>query len=86
MLKQYKSIIFIIAVLLSFSSCISTKKLTYLQEDSEAVDSIISLQRLDKPYRIQTGDLLSIRVKALDQELVGMFNPVGEENTNATGE
>lgn len=29
------------------------------------------------PYRVQINDVLSIRVKALDQELVGMFNPIG---------
>ncbi|GGG33498.1 sugar transporter [Christiangramia forsetii] len=60
--------------------------MSYLQEYEEEVDSIIQVQRLRKPYRIQTGDLLSIRVKALDQELVGMFNPVGETNPNATTE
>jgi len=71
---------------LSFTSCIPTKKLTYLQVSETATDSIISIQRLQKPYRIQVNDLLSIRVKALDQELVGMFNPINEENANATGE
>ena len=71
---------------LSFTSCIPTKKLTYLQADETATDSIISIQRLQKPYRIQVNDLLSIRVKALDQELVGMFNPINEDNANATGE
>ncbi len=84
--KLYKSFFVLLLAVLSFSSCISTKKLTYLQEDSEQVDSIIKIERLDKPYRIQTGDLLSIRVKALDQELVGIFNPIGEENSNATSE
>lgn len=71
---------------ISLTSCISTKKITYLQANETAVDSIISIQRLQKPYRIQVNDLLSIRVKALDQELVGMFNPIGEGNPNATGE
>jgi polysaccharide export outer membrane protein len=80
-----KYFIVIVSVLLSVSSCVPTKRLKYLQE-SEAVDSIISVERIQKPYRIQTNDLLSIRVKALDQELVGMFNPIGEENPNATGE
>ncbi len=74
------------AGVLSFSSCISAKKTTYLQENDAELDSIIQIQQLKKPYRIQTGDLLSIRVKALDQELVGMFNPVGEANPNATTE
>lgn len=71
---------------ISLTSCISTKKTTYLQANEVAVDSIISIQRLQKPYRVQVNDLMSIRVKALDQELVGMFNPIGDENANATGE
>ena len=86
MLKQYKIILFLIAVVLSFSSCVSTKRITYLQDFEQDLDSIIEIQQLKKPYRIQTGDLLSIRVKALDQELVGMFNPVDEANLSATTE
>ncbi len=71
---------------LSFTSCVPTKKITYLQRDSTAVDSIIAIHQLNKPYRVQINDLLSIRVKALDQELVGMFNPIDENNLSATGE
>ena len=78
--------LFVIIVLLCVSSCVPTKRLKYLQESETAVDSLITVERIQKPYRIQTNDLLSIRVKALDQELVGMFNPIGEENPNATGE
>ena len=81
-----KHLLFIFALLISISSCVPTKRLKYLQADETAVDSLISVERIHKPYRIQVNDLLSIRVKALDQELVGMFNPVGEENPNATGE
>lgn len=76
----------ILSVLLFVSSCVPTKRLKYLQESDTAADSIISVERIQKPYRIQTNDLLSIRVKAMDQELVGMFNPIGEGNPNATGE
>ena len=83
---KYKSIVCILLVILSFTSCIPTKKITYLQANEAAVDSVISIQRLQKPYRIQVNDLLSIRVKALDQELVGMFNPINDANANATGE
>jgi polysaccharide export outer membrane protein len=87
MLKPYKSIVLLlIAVVLSFSSCVPTKRITYLQEGERSLDSIIEIQQLKKPYRIQTGDLLSIRVKALDQELVGMFNPIDEANLSATTE
>lgn len=83
---RFKSFLFLFAAILALTSCVSTKQMSYLQEYDEEVDSIIQVQRLRKPYRIQTGDLLSIRVKALDQELVGIFNPVGSENPNATTE
>jgi len=83
---RFKSFLFLFAAILALTSCVSTKQMSYLQEHDEEVDSIIQVQRLRKPYRIQVGDLLSIRVKALDQELVGMFNPVGEANPNATTE
>ncbi|MCM4161741.1 sugar transporter [Antarcticibacterium flavum] len=79
-------LLYLVVVLLSFTSCISTKKTTYLQATETAADSVLTIQRLQKPYRIQVNDLLSIRVKALDQELVGMFNPIGEGTIGATGE
>ncbi len=82
--KNY--LIYFLLIIMSSTSCISTKKITYLQADETAVDSVLTIQRLQKPYRIQVNDLLSIRVKALDQELVGMFNPIGESNPGATGE
>ena len=81
-----KQLVVVLGLIIFASSCVPTKRLKYLQESEAAVDSVISVERIQKPYRIQVNDLLSIRVKALDQELVGMFNPIGEENPNATGE
>ncbi|PKA82147.1 protein involved in gliding motility EpsA [Ulvibacter sp. MAR_2010_11] len=69
-----------------FSSCVSTKQLTYLQEDASQTDSLVSIRKKQEPYRLQVNDLLSIRVKALDQETVGIFNPINDANPNATGE
>ncbi|MAL58850.1 MAG: sugar transporter [Flavobacteriaceae bacterium] len=75
----------IIAICLA--SCVSQKQLTYLQEDNTTTkDSLIPIQKMKEPYRLQINDLLSIRVKALDDELVNIFNPVSETNPNATGE
>jgi polysaccharide export outer membrane protein len=76
----------ILVVVICFSSCISIKQLTYLQEPENAIDSLIPIRKLKEPYRLQVNDLLSIRVKALDQETVGIFNPIGDANLNATGE
>lgn len=74
-------------IALCLASCVSQKQLTYLQEDnSKYKDSIIPIQKRQEPYRLQINDLLSIRVKALDDELVNIFNPVSEANPNATGE
>lgn len=76
----------LIAVVLA--SCVSQKRLTYLQEDhSQMTDSLIPIKRSMEPYRLQVNDLLSIRVKALDQETVGIFNPISDaSNVNANNE
>lgn len=80
----YLFLFLIIAV--CFSSCIPIKELTYLQENPEMVDSIIPIRKMQEPYRLQVNDLISIRVKALDQETVGIFNPINDANPSATGE
>ncbi|RXG12344.1 polysaccharide biosynthesis/export family protein [Leeuwenhoekiella aestuarii] len=77
----------ILVFLTTLSSCISTKKLTYLQESQSAQDSLIQVNLQQPPYRVQTNDVLSIRVKALDQELVALFNPqTAEAEGNSLGE
>lgn len=69
------------------SSCVTTEQLTYLQQDTVRADSLVLLKKRQEPYRLQINDLLSIRVKAaLDQETVGIFNPIDNTNPNATGE
>lgn len=83
-----KTFILFLLLIITMSSCISSKRLNYLQVDKsdQEIDSILQLRQLPEPYRLQINDLLSIRIKAMDQDLVGMFNPVGDDNTNATTE
>jgi polysaccharide export outer membrane protein len=76
----------LLLLIVCFSSCISTKKLTYLQETENAADSSLTIRKIQEPYRLQVNDLLSIRVKALDQETVGIFNPISDASLSATGE
>ena len=81
--------LFVMGITLALlQSCVSTKQLTYLQqdEDQEVNDSLLTVTKTPPPYRVQVNDLLSIRVKAIDQELVGMFNPVDDSNSDATTE
>lgn len=73
------------AMLLSLSSCISRKQITYLQEDLAVKDSVVGLQLQQQPYRVQINDVLSFRVKAEDQRLVETYNP-SPSASNSIGE
>ena len=68
------------------SSCIPHKDKVYLQnKDNSNTDSLQNnLSEMQKPYRIQIGDILNIRIKVLDQKDAQIFNPTGEENLNAS--
>jgi len=85
---NFKFLFFFLLITISFTSCVSTKQLTYLQENEneEFVDSIMTVRKIQEPYRLQINDLLSIRAKAMDQELMGIFNPISESTPNVTGE
>tara|TARA_R110002095_G_scaffold171979_1_gene149451 strand:+ start:41 stop:835 length:795 start_codon:yes stop_codon:yes gene_type:complete len=75
-------ILLVISVVLT--SCITNKDVVYLQDKGDEADTTLALNELPKPYKVQVNDILSINVKALDEELVGIFNPI--ENTNNVGQ
>ena len=83
---KYAYLLFFFVLALNFTSCVSTKQLTYLQENEETTDSIMTVRKIQEPYRLQVNDLLVIRVKSIDQEEVNIFNPVNDSDLNATGE
>ena len=66
------------------SSCVPHKDIVYLQNKETATDSTQIMIAQPKPYRVQINDILNIRLKVLDQENATIFNPVGEENLNAS--
>lgn len=59
-----------------FSSCISTKKLTYLQDSDEPLElDSLGYQKLRRTYyRIQENDLLSIQIRPIDKQTAEYFN------------
>lgn len=65
---------FLLLIGLLFTSCIPTKDLIYLQGDenqtTQAVNPVAA-----KPYRLQTNDIISVNIKAIDPKLVQAFNP-----------
>jgi polysaccharide biosynthesis/export protein len=73
-MKLYKSIVTIIIIVCLMASCITNKKLTYLQYTGNAVDSAIVIQQSD--YKIQPFDNLFIRVSTPDPQWSEMFNTV----------
>lgn len=63
------------SVLFLFASCIPNKELHYLQNKNNSAQESTVTPVVLKPYRVQINDVLSVRIKALDQKLVEMFNP-----------
>lgn len=58
-----------------FTSCIPSKQLIYLQSKDENDSTRIIKPVVFKPYRLKTDDFLSIAIKAIDPNLVQIFNP-----------
>ena len=81
-----KRCILVIGLILSVlaSSCIPHKDTLYLQNKNTALDSIQVLVEKQTAYRVQINDILSVRVKSLDQENVQIINPIGDGNLNAS--
>lgn len=68
-----------------FTSCIPTKDLIYLQKKDNSKNEIIE-QVNQKPYRLQTNDILVITIKSIDSKLVEIFNSNNGQNALAIGD
>ena len=55
------------------TSCIPKKDLIYLQDKKNSANEVVTASN-QKPYRLQTNDILSISIKAIDPKLVEIFN------------
>ena len=66
---------------LFFTSCVPTKDLIYLQNKGDSEVNTPVNQVVSKPYRVQTNDVLSITIKAIDPKLVSIFNPNSNEGS-----
>ncbi|MEO5777089.1 MAG: polysaccharide biosynthesis/export family protein [Flavobacterium sp.] len=67
------------------TSCIPTKDLIYLQDKKSAANEVVTPSN-QNPYRLQTNDVLTINVKAIDPKLVGIFNSSELQNAMAVNE
>lgn len=78
-----KSVLFILlGISLFFTSCISVKDLVYLQKKNGNANDVPISEVMQKPYRLQVNDVLSISIKADDAKLVTIFNPTNNGVTD----
>lgn len=77
-------LVFLFLFSVVMTSCITNKDVVYLQDKDGTNNSDLVITELPEPYKVQINDILSINVKALDPELVGIFNPI--ERINNSGE
>ena len=79
-----KKFFILLLLMLSVASCIPTSRITYLQESkSSSQDSLITIRKVQPPYRLQINDILSINIKApFDPEVVSDFTISAGNTTN----
>jgi len=81
-----KRIFLVLSLIVSVvvTSCIPHKDTLYIQKKEGVIDSLQTIVEQQKPYRVQINDILNIRVKALDQDNVQIFNPIGDGDLSAS--
>ena len=72
--KRFLLLIIIFTTLLT--SCIPNKELVYFQGEPASKNAVFKI--LNEPYKLQVNDILDIRIKAEDEKLVSLFNPINQ--------
>ncbi|NER12190.1 sugar transporter [Leptobacterium flavescens] len=83
---KFRSFFVLPFLLIFLQSCVSNKRLVYLQESEEInKENQASINALSKPYKIQVNDILYIDIKASDPELVAIFKTSEREGAAGVG-
>lgn len=69
-----------------FTSCIPTQDLIYLQKKNSVQTQTSISAVVAKPYRLQTNDVLSITIKAIDPKLVAIFSTTNQAELGSKSE
>ena len=76
-----KKLLIIPLISLLLNSCIPTKDLTYFQGNPKEKTNIYKV--VQTPYRLQINDIIDIRIKATDENLVALFNNSKGNNSSS---
>jgi polysaccharide biosynthesis/export protein len=84
---NYPVIAILVYACLFLSSCISNKRITYIQKKTEGVAYSDTVHFYRNFYKLQVNDVVNIEVKTRNEEFAKYFvsNSVGGSNTSAIG-
>ncbi|PRZ21028.1 polysaccharide biosynthesis/export family protein [Flavobacterium granuli] len=76
----------LLSISVLFTSCIPTQDLIYLQKKNSVQTETSISAVVTKPYRLQTNDVLSINIKAIDPKLVAIFSTTNQAELGSKSE
>ena len=80
-----KRFVLSIIILTTFlTSCIPNKELVYFQGEPASKNAVFKI--LNEPYKLQVNDILSIQLKADDEKLVSLFNPIQQTGSQTSSQ
>ena len=82
-LKAVSKIISFSIVLLVCTCCVTQKKMLILQDEGASVNDSLQV-RIQNEYKLQSGDILDIKVSSLDPNSVAVFNKAVGSSVNST--
>ena len=74
--RRLRFLLLLLPLLAGLGSCVSQKNLPYLQGGNYNTRTPVAVENVRQQYRIQPGDVLSIRVQSVQPQLNDMFNTV----------
>ncbi len=72
------------SLLLSLGSCVTQSKLPYLQTGSYSTQKPLQTENMRPVYKLQAGDVLSIRVQSVQPVLSDIFNVPGPQTITSS--
>ena len=73
---KVRNILFLAIVGLALSSCLTSRKVNYMQEPDRFIPSYADTLDYEE-YQLRIGDRLYVHVYSLNEEVMRMYNPYG---------